>query len=130
MTRGRRWTGLRLAALYVALNGVLGLLYAPYVPFFPPFVTTPNVVLSSVLGVIGLLAGLGIWRTQPWGRWLGVVSGAYWLAYGVVGILADLDGLTGGTVFTVIALGLELAVLWILVRRWPRPLPANADAME
>ena len=104
-----------LAAVILALGGGAAILYAGLLPI-PPFSDVPAPLAWQLLGVMGLVAAVGVFQGRPWGRALGI---------GVTGLdltLIVFRVATASPPDTVMSLvfsgGLDAVVLWVLVRRW------------
>lgn len=104
-----------LVAGILALGGGAAILYAGLLPI-PPFSSVPVPLAWQVLGVTGLVAAVGVFRGQAWGRALGVSVVAIDLALLVLRAVASspLD-ISLNTIFSGV---LDVFVLWVLLRRW------------
>lgn len=118
---------LRIAALLIGLEGLLGLLYGGIVPLLPPVVNVPEPMVASLLGLVGLVAAVGLWRWQTWGRWLGIAI-TLWSVARSIGAIAILAGAApAGTAVPVpdplldviVPLTIDGIILVVLVTRWP-----------
>jgi hypothetical protein len=114
---GRRPWAIALVALWLGFSGAITALYAGFVPLLPPVVDRPEPAISTALGVLGILAAVGVWQIRDWGRWLG-------LGLTFVMIVRDLalaiapDG-SGTELAVVMGIMLDVLVLGVLLVRWP-----------
>lgn len=110
-----------LAAGLLALSGVVAILYAGFLPI-PPFSDVPVPLAMQALGVVGLAAAVGVFLRQAWGRALAVAVVAIDVALAVFRASAQPSGSSPLNVFVDLAIGvvLEVIVLWVLLRRWPK----------
>lgn len=105
---------LRAAALILAANGLIVLVYAP--------IMGPTAILWALLGLGRLAAAVGVVGRHGWARSLGVlfaVVGAAIDAGGLLGVPVPADSLA--RVIAAISLVTWLVVLFALLRRWPGP---------
>ncbi len=110
----------KIAAIALGLGGVSAIAYAGLVPL-PPFSTEPVPFAGTLFGVVALIAAVGIFRSQPWGRVLGVCVVGVGIALGVFRILAratEADPM-GAVVSLALGLAVDGATLWVLLRYWP-----------
>ncbi len=136
---GPRTVIVSVAALVLGVSGILDAWYAGLAPF-PPFSIRPVPVLWELVGVLMLVAAVGIWRLQGWARWLGVALQAltlvyplFLVAYGVASEHVTVRGLISAMVDPAIRLVIAAGVLWALLWHWPSALspathgPAGGD---
>ena len=127
---GDRPRRLSLAAAWLGVTGLLAAFYAGVVPLLPPLVTTPVPLLATAIGGAGIVAAIGVWRVAAWGRRLGVAFLLFGIAQSAGYLLwrATTGSEAGPTPDTMLLLSLlqdllswalTLAVLWVLLRRWP-----------
>ena len=109
-----------LAAGLLALGGAAAILYAGFLPI-PPFSDVPVPRAWQAFGVVGLAAALGVFLRQAWGRALGVVVVVVDIALAIFRVAAQAAGSSPLNAFIGLALavGLDMIVLWVLLRRWP-----------
>jgi hypothetical protein len=125
----------RIVAILVGLDGLLGILYAGFIPLLPPVANQPEPVASTAMGLVGLIAAVGLWRWQAWGRWLGIAI-TLWSVARSIGAIAILGGFasTGGAVpvpdpllDVIIPLTIDAIILVVLATRGPaRTLPGGS----
>jgi hypothetical protein len=115
----------RIAALLIGLEGLLGILYAGLLPLLPPIVNVPEPLVSTVIASLGLVAAVGLWRWQTWGRWLGIVV-TLWSVARTLGAIAILVGIgpASGTapdplLDVIVPLTIDAIILVVLATRWP-----------
>jgi hypothetical protein len=124
-----------LAAVVLVLTGVEAIVYGPFLPvpgwmsarLSLPVLGTPPVALVA-LALVSIAAGGGVFGVRTWGRVLGVAASIVGLGYAVWQSLqvAPPDATLPDMVSALVAgawLGtaLSLVVLFVLLRRWPRP---------
>ncbi len=111
---------LMVVAAYVALSGAISIVYAGFVPI-PPFSDVPVPLVGQVLGTIALVAAIGVFRQQAWGRTLGVLIVAAGLGLAVLRVasVASATSPLYAVLTIAVDIGLSVFVLWVLVRRWP-----------
>jgi hypothetical protein len=110
----------KVVAIVLGLSGVSAILYAGMLPL-PPFSSKPVPLAGEVLGVMTLIAAVGIFRLQPWGRVLGIIVVAIGMALAVLRVVAraaDADPMAT-VVSLVLGLAVDSIVLWVLLRYWP-----------
>ena len=132
---GRRTRWIVLAAAILVLSGVEAIVYGPFlaVPEWMsarlsvPVLGAPPVALV-VLGLLSIAAGGGVFGVRTWGRMLGVVATIVGLGYDAWRSLqgappdATLPDMVGALVAGAwLGTALSLVVLFVLLRRWPRP---------
>jgi hypothetical protein len=127
---GDRPRRLTLAAAWLGVTGLLAAFYAGIVPLLPPLVTTPAPLVATAIGGVGIVAAIGVWRVAAWGRWLGVAflllgiaqSAGYllWRATTGSGTGSTPDPMLFPSVLQdLLSWAMTLAVVWVLLRRWP-----------
>jgi len=109
-----------LATLLLILAAAFTLLYGGFVPLFPGIVNRPEPVGAAALAAIALVAAIGVYREQPWGRWLGV-------AIGVVLLARDIGFVASGRTLELLTVGLDVLLLYLLLSRVPSPKPRADD---
>jgi len=124
---GRTW--LRAAAAILAVEACLTVLYAPFLaaPVLPDVGVQLPVIgwvaaVWAVLALATLLAAAGVAARLDWGRWLAValsVPAAAAALVGALGALLRLDPVAMAT--SLVGLGLDVAVAFAVLRRWPGP---------
>ncbi len=131
----RRPIVVTVAAAVLASSGLLSAWYAGLTPL-PPFTSRPVPMLWDIVGVLLLIAAVGIWRLREWARWLGVALEAltlayplflvaYGMAHGHMGMSGLFLGLADASITAVIAAAILCALVW----RWPtEPAGAPDDA--
>jgi hypothetical protein len=134
--RVRRPLVIVLAVVLLAIDGVGGLLSGFLTPFLPEALANVAPVLTGLMGLGGLTAAFGVWRTTEWGRLLGMGVALGWLIRD--GLLTQaalslgLDPLLGRTpdpLFDwVLPLTLDVLILGALALRWPREKGATPRA--
>jgi hypothetical protein len=111
---------LTVVAAYLALTGAMAIIYAGFVPI-PPFSDVPAPLVGQVLGAIALVAAIGVFRQQAWGRTAGVLVVAVGL--GLAGLRVASVASETSPIFAVLALAVDMVLslfsLWVLVQRWP-----------
>jgi hypothetical protein len=116
------------AALLLGVTGVVWLAYSGVAPLMPPILTGVYPPVAMAVGVIFLVASVGVFGLRSWGRWLGIVLGIALLAQtAVTGPYAvSLAAGPGARDVTVVVLAdvvlpVAVAVLILvgLVFRWP-----------
>ena len=135
----RRPVVVSMAALVLGVSGILDAWYAGLAPF-PPFSSRPVPVLWELVGLLTLVAAVGIWRLQGWARRLGVALQAltlvyplFLVAYGVASEHVSVRGSISAMVDPAISLVIAAGVLWALLWHWPSALspathgPAGGD---
>ena len=110
----------KVVAIALGLSGWSAIVYAGLVPL-PPFSSEPVPLAGALFGVVALIAAVGIFRLQPWGRALGVIVVAVGIALGIFRILARATEADPMAAVVSLALGLAVdgASLWVLLRYWP-----------
>jgi hypothetical protein len=116
----RRTRPQALAAVLLALSGASAILYAAFLPI-PPLSDVPVPVVLQALGVTTLLAAVGVYLGQTWGRWLGVLITLVSLALAIGRMTSSISavGTPWGFLNYVVDFALGGLVLWLLLRRWP-----------
>lgn len=117
------WVGAAFSLLLTALFLVGGpLLASAIVAEEPTLATLGSGILAAVfialgvffflLAVVGLLAGIGLWRLRNWGRIIALVTS--WLS-AVWGVFGTLGSATGGDATGVLmnVFGIAIAGVWI-----------------
>lgn len=88
----------------------------------PPISHLPTPLAWQAFGALGLVAAVGVFRQQAWGRALGVIVVAVNVVLGVFMAVARMPESTPPEMF--LGLGFSMAygglVLWSLLRRWPK----------
>jgi hypothetical protein len=116
---------LAIAAVVLVLQGIGLLLYGPILPdpLGRPSLAIPVLgrlpITFLVLGVLSMVAGVGVWRGQPWGRYLGIglmLAGLAIVVYFADSSSADIGGVIVASAFEV---AVSAVVLYALVARWP-----------
>jgi O-antigen ligase len=69
-----------LAALLLGLVGVIWLAYSGVAEIMPPVINQVNPPVAMAVGVVALIAAMGVFGLRPWGRWLGIALGIALLA--------------------------------------------------
>jgi hypothetical protein len=106
-------------AWFLALGGGLAILYAGFLPI-PPFSETPVPPVMEVYGVAGLAAAAGVGLRRTWGRALGVFVQVIGLLFYALRLANTGPGLgTADLPAAAITTALNVAALWVLIRRWP-----------
>jgi hypothetical protein len=124
-----------LAAAILVLTGLGAIVYGPFllVPEWMsarlsiPVLGAPPVALV-VLGLVSIAAGVGVFRIRTWGRALGVgaaiaglASTAWWSLHAETPGGSLPDQLAALLARAWLGTLLALIVLFVLLRRWPRP---------
>ena len=81
--------------------------------FFPGVEEPPAFVIYS--GIVGLVAAVGLWMTQPWSLWVTIVVAALNFLFGVSGVIL---GPTAG-IQAIVAVSEVAAVLIIVLVMLP-----------
>jgi hypothetical protein len=124
----------RIVAILIGLDGLLGILYSGFLPLLPPIANLPEPLVSSAIGLVGLVAAVGVWRWQTWGRWLGIAI-TLWSVVRTIGAIAILGGMAPAGAATVtpdplldviLPLTIDVIILAVLVARWPRPMAPSS----
>jgi hypothetical protein len=113
-----------VAAIFL-LTTISQVLYAGMIPLLPPILPDPVPWFGFVVGAVSLAAGFAIYRGLEWGRWLGIALAVTWLArtLAVVEPALRSPALPDGPdvwLDVVIPIGLNAAILLLLLIRWPR----------
>ena len=98
---------------------LLSLMNFPYLwrLLFPGVEEPPAFVIYSgiVVGIVGLVAAVGLWMTQPWSLWVTIVVAALNFLFGVPGVIL---GPTAG-IQAIVAVSEVAAVLIIVLVMLP-----------
>lgn len=114
--------GLKIASGFFLTFGVLGVacfLLACVIQVFvkePPGATVMGaglywlvIIVSTLLGLLHLLLGIGLFRLKPWGRWLTVAYAGLFLGGCVKAVL-------GGDAMNLLGVALAGLLLWYVFR--------------
>lgn len=126
-----------LATALLAVDGVGGVISGLSTRLLSEPLANVAPVLTAVLGLGGLVAAVGVWRVDEWGRLVGLGVALGWLIRD--GLLTQaalslgLDPLLGrapNPLFDwVLPLGSDVVILAVLALRWPNAVSAeDADA--
>jgi hypothetical protein len=109
-------------AVLLAFSGAMAIFYAGFLPM-PPLSDAPVPLAWQVLGVIEMVAAIGVFRQQAWGRALGVAIVAVSLGLAVLRPASQASGAGAPEILATLALDVApgVFVLWVLLRRWPSP---------
>lgn len=117
---GRTWFQI-LAAGLLAWSGATAILYAGLLPM-PPISDVPTPLAWQAFGALELVAAVGVFRQQAWGRALGVIVVAVNVVLGVFMAVARMPGSTPPEML--LGFGFSMAyggiVLCSLLRHWPK----------
>lgn len=114
---------IKAAAVLLAVNGALAVLYAGIAPL--PFTGTVVPVVNVAFGVAWIVAAIGVWRLHPLGRALGVALCLYEItaavvAWGAAFTASEPWSLWLPVLFSIFWVAPLLGLpLWFLLRRWP-----------
>lgn len=94
-------------------------------PFFPGLVDQPSMVAALAVGIAAVVASVAVFRKRDWGRWLGVGLAVFFIARDVA--VAAAISSRGGvrSPFDFLTFGLDLVLLYFLLKRWPAVSPAG-----
>lgn len=101
-----------------SIGSVIGeVVRTPGMPIFRMLGAAAMGVILLVMAILCALAGAGLWRVQSWGRALSILLVAISVVLSVIGIAAGLVYPQMRLVIDrIIALGVDLLVLWYLVQ--------------
>jgi hypothetical protein len=116
------------------------IVYGPILPLLPPLVTQPVSQVTTVFGILAVVAGIGVLRMHPSAQVLGVTVAVVDLARGLVGQPAEVAAAAGrglldlagaivvGTLIPAVVGGF---LVYALIVRWPSPeAPATEPSAE
>jgi uncharacterized membrane protein (DUF2068 family) len=100
----------------------------PYEILFPGAEEPPAIILYSgyVVGVVGLVAAVGLWMLKPWSYWTTIVVSALNFLLGLPGVLFA----PGAALKAVIAVTEVVAILIVVLVVLPDSRRALADAQR
>jgi hypothetical protein len=119
-----------LVAAWLAFTGASEILYAGFLPAFPPVALVPWAPLHLALGASSLIAAIGTWWLRERGRALALVCLVFQAAYAFgrwsyrVGPDVNLPDL----VALVVDVALYGVPIWVLLTRWPAERPSATEA--
>jgi hypothetical protein len=100
----------------------------PYEILFPGAEEPPAIILYSgyVVGVVGLVAAVGLWMLKPWSYWTTIVVSALNFLLALPGVLFA----PGAALKAVIAVTMVVAILIVVLVVLPDSRRALADAQR
>jgi hypothetical protein len=112
---------LDVAALLIGLAGTVSILYAGFLAI-PPFSDVPVPLVWQAYGGVALVGAVGVARRRTWGRALGILVTATGLGLALLrqGSEFGRSASPAALLDLGITVALDLAVVWVLSRRWPR----------
>jgi hypothetical protein len=104
-----------VASFLLFISAVFTFLYGSIVPFLPGLLDRPEPLGAAILAAVSLVAAVGVWRQQSWGRPLGIAIGAILL-------VRDVSFVFTGRPIEVVSVLLDVVLLYVLIRgAWGLP---------
>ena len=106
-----------VAAILMALFSMLNNAPGPWWDAIPGFVEeTPMIVIyvSTVLGIVGIVAAVGLWMMKKWGLWLNIVVSVLNILLNMLGVFEVQSGALQA-VLAVMAIGFVITLVLVVL---------------